>query len=252
MERFQEFRSLQFEEMVARAETSDDVIKIAGYGAVFNRWYDVWGFRERIAPGAFAKTLKESPDIRGMFNHDPNFLLGRTKAGTMDVSEDGKGLRYEIRADAADPQAQSIGRKIARGDVDGSSMAFFVHAEEWEKSSDDKPDKRTITEIELIETGPVTMPASPSTSAKIRRAQELSGIDYDAIAGLIVKNRAGFRLTEAESDLVKRTIEALEHLKSEPDHDEHHSDTGTAWSPITAQKYRAAALGLRKRLIATL
>lgn len=228
--------------MIARTAKTDDAIQIAGMGAVFNSWYPVYGFKERVAPGAFAKTLRENPDIRGMFNHDPNFLLGRTKSGTMTVEETDKGLAYDIQADPDDPQAQSVARKIARGDVDGSSMAFFVHKEEW-KEDHGKPIERTITEVELIETGPVTMPASPSTTAKIQRSFDETGIDYDALRGLVVMRRAGFRLTMAQDDLIAKQIAQLERLKSEPDSLEHHSDTGT--SP----GYGGAAWAMRKRLI---
>ena len=111
MERLIEHRSLnEFPEMEARAETEGDVITISGHGAVFNKWYRVWDFQERIAPGAYVKTLAEDPDIRGMFNHNPEFLLGRTKSGTIDVSTDKRGLKYVIRADALDPQAVSVSR----------------------------------------------------------------------------------------------------------------------------------------------
>jgi HK97 family phage prohead protease len=245
MEKLIETRSLNlFPEMEARAAEDEEFIRITGYGAVFQRKYDVYGFKERIAPGAFAKTLAEKPDVRGMFNHDPSFLLGRTKSGTMDVAEDKKGLAYEIRADKLDPQAQSVARKIARGDVDGSSMAFFVRNEEWESDADGRPKLRTITEIELIETGPVTMPASPSTTAKIQRSLEETGIDFDALTGFAVKRRAGFRLLMAEEDLIARTIDRLERLKADPE-----SVIGTSLSPVEAQKYSEAAWALRSRVV---
>lgn len=246
MEQLLETRSLNLcPEMEARAAEDEEFIRITGYGSVSGRKYDVFGFKEQVAPGAFAKTLEESPDIRGMFNHDPNFLLGRTKSGTMVVKEDKKGLSYEIRADKLDPQAQSVSRKIARGDVDGSSMAFFVRKEEWEKDSDGRPKLRTITEVELVETGPVTMPASPSTTAKIQRSLEETGIDFESITGFAIKRRAGFSLSMAEEDLISRTIDRLERLKSAP-------DIGTSLSPAEAQKYSEAAWALHSRMVASL
>ena len=246
MDKFMETRSLGLEGMEVRAETGDDFIRITGRGAVFNKWYPVFGFQERIAPGAFKKTLRENPDIRGMYNHNPDFLLGRTKSGTMDVSEDTRGLNYEIRADPLDPQSQSVARKIARGDVDGSSIAMVVNKQEW-KEKDGVPTHRTVLETELIETGPVTMPASPTTTAKIARAAQLSGIDIDALNGFIITHRAGFALRGEQQDLVGQWIENLERLiKPEPDQREHHSG-GTLRSPIEALKYRRAALVLRER-----
>ena len=233
MEQFQETRSLnQFPEMVARAEPDgddNDIIRITGYGAGVNKPYEVFGFTERVAPGAFTKTLKENPDIRGMFNHDPSFLLGRTASGTMNVKTDRVGLAYEILADARDPQALSVTRKIQRGDVDGSSVAMFVHDEITKKDNDGFLVDRTLTEIELIETGPVTMPASPTTTAKIQRAIQETGIDYDALQGIMVRQRAGSRLSESDDRLIHRTLEFLEHLRSEPGVT--HSDSSTSPKP---------------------
>jgi len=245
MDRFQETRSWADAPIETRAD-GDNIIKIIGYGAVFSKRYRVMGFSEEIEPGAFTGTLAGSPDIRGMFNHSPDFLLGRTKSGTMDVEEDKRGLRYEIRADALDPQAQSVARKIARGDVDGSSMAFFVHREEWTEK-DGKPQVRTIKEIELIETGPVTMPASPATSSKIQRALEETGIEFEAIVGLAIKRRAGFSLEAGEDDLVARTIDRLERLKADPE-----SAIGHPLSPAMATKYSRAAWALHARSLVAL
>lgn len=244
MERILENRSWPGAPVEARQD--HDVIRITGYGAVFNKQYRVMGFREQVAPGAFTKTLVDNPDIRGMFNHSPDFLLGRTKSGTMDVEEDKRGLRYEIRADALDPQAKSVARKIARGDVDGSSMAFFVHQEDWDEK-DGKPTLRTIKEVELIETGPVTMPASPSTTSKIQRALEETGIDFEALTGFAIKRRAGFSLEMAEEDIVAQTIERLERLKADPE-----SAIGHSLSPAMALKYSRAAWALRTRELVAL
>lgn len=228
MKRIKEVRSLPSGGVQVRAQDDGELV-IAGYGSVFNSWYPVYGISERVAPGAFRKTLKENPDIRGMFNHNPDFLLGRTESGTMSVWEDERGLAYEIKADPEDPQAVSVARKIKRGDVDGSSMAFFVQGEEWKRDKDGRPTHRTITEVELIETGPVTLPASPATSAKMQRALGETGIDFEALTGLFVLRRAGFDLTEADQAFVARTIERLTSLKSEPAAADarDHLDTGT-------------------------
>jgi uncharacterized protein len=247
MEPIKEYRGADFAECRAAVVADDQIIRITGYGAVFNRWYSVYGYKERILPGAFKKTLIEQPDIRGMYNHDPNFLLGRTFSGTMDVAEDHKGLPYEIRADKRVTHAVSVAAMIERGDVDGSSMAFFVRGEDWQEKNG-QPTHRTITEIELIETGPVTMPASPSTTAKLQRSLEEDGIDVDSLTAIAVKRRAGFRLLAAEDDFVARTIVRLERLKS----GDLPLDTSTGLSPAGVLKYRSAAWALQSRLVATL
>ncbi|KAF0196071.1 MAG: phage prohead protease HK97 family [Bacillota bacterium] len=69
---------------------------IVGYAAVINSLsQEMWGFREVIRPGAFSKAIGKD-DVRALWNHDLNFVLGRNKAGTLRLSEDAKGLRVEI------------------------------------------------------------------------------------------------------------------------------------------------------------
>ena len=139
---------------------------IAGTAAVVDSLSEeLFGFREKIAPGAFDSALKKS-DIRGLFNHDPNMILGRTKPGTMTVRADGKGLHYDIpdlpasRADVAEA--------IERGDVDGNSFSFVVGKDSWEYPKEG-PSIRTILEFdELFDLGPVTFPAYPQTTVSAR------------------------------------------------------------------------------------
>ena len=228
----------EFPELVTRAEGDEDVIRISGYGSVFGKAYKVWGIPEVIAAGAFTKTLKENPDIRGMFNHDPSYLLGRTKSGTMEVAEDDKGLRYEIRASAKNPQSVAVADMIRRKDVDGSSMAFYVMKDEWERDKDGRPMKRTIKEIELIETGPVTMPASPATSAKVKRAAA-NEYRQDITSFLLVMRDAGFELTKAEVLLLASEEEA-EPPERHSDQDE--AETSTLVARAAWERRRRMAL----------
>lgn len=215
-----EYRNFDWFDPEIRAETDDGIINITGYGAVFNKWYPVYDFQERVAPSAFNKTLRDNPDIRGMFNHDPNYLLGRTESGTMTVETDRKGMRYAIKADAQDPNSASVARKIERGDVDGSSMMFFVIKDEWQTKTEngiETPTKRTITELQLIETGPVVLPASPTTTAKVKRMAQSTGLDFEELEGIFIKFRAGFLPQGEQSELVKRSIETLNQLlEAEP------------------------------------
>lgn len=238
MQRILERCSLALEGMAASVEPAEDVVRITGYGSVFGNWFDAYGVKTRVAAGAFSKTLKEATNIRGMFNHNPDYLLGTTESGTMDVAEDAKGLKYEIRADAKDPQAVSVTRKIARGLVKGSSIMFSTHREEWQRDEKTgRPTHRTIHEVELIEAGPVVMPANPKATAKIKHAANPNEIDYESLTGLLVMHRAGFQLSTEELNLVDLTIEALKRLKSAPA-SEGHPDTGTA--PVHKRRIAAA------------
>ena len=86
---------------------------IVGYGAVYNRDSSNMGFIEQVDPGAFSKTLQEA-DVRGLGNHDANWLLGRTGSGTMRLRSDPNGLYYEIDVNAEDPDGQRAMAKVRR------------------------------------------------------------------------------------------------------------------------------------------
>lgn len=100
--------------------------KIVGYAAVFNTRSDLLGgfFVELIAPGAFDEVLTQ--DTRGLFNHDPNYLLGRTTSGTLRLSVDARGLAYEIDTPDTLTIRDLVVAPIARGDMSGSSFAMRV------------------------------------------------------------------------------------------------------------------------------
>lgn len=155
-----------------RAKKADDgKVGIAGTGAVFEVLSDeIFGFREKIAVGAFDKALKTS-DVRGLFNHDPNMILGRVKSGTMRAWADKDGLQYEITELPA--SRADVAEAIQRGDVTGNSFSFTVAKDEWEYDGDDKA-TRTITEFEeLFDIGPVVYPAYPATQVSAR-AKEMA------------------------------------------------------------------------------
>lgn len=154
---------------------------IVGYGAVFYRAgspgteYELWrDFKEHISPTAFDRALKEKHDARGLFNHDPNMLLGRVSSGTMRLGVDDKGMRYEIDIPDSQPGV-TVTTAIARKDLTGSSFSFRVTKETWEDR--DGLTIRTIEDVDLFDTGPVTFPAYEATTTGLR-----SGDAADAIA----------------------------------------------------------------------
>lgn len=188
---------------------------LTGYGAVFYRaddpgtqcelYTDVY---ERIMPTAFDSAMREKDDARGLFNHDINLLLGRVSSGTMRLSVDTVGLRYEI-----DPPENATGSNVVesvkRGDVTGSSFSFFPYTAKRGKVvwlEEKLPDGRMITireihDLELVDVGPVTFPAYDSSTASMRAAggdvqdvlaelrnwqanrQAPSDIDFDLLIG---------------------------------------------------------------------
>ena len=147
---------------------------IVGYAATFNQNSVLLGdFIERISPTAFdiLKTGKDEAgkpiETRGLFNHDPNFLLGRYP-GTMNLSVDEKGLRYEILLpDSSD--ARGIAASIRRGDLRGSSFSFVVSSDGGEKwTYEGGQSIRTVLKVKsIVDCGPVTFPAYDSASCAI-------------------------------------------------------------------------------------
>ncbi|ECE6261454.1 HK97 family phage prohead protease [Salmonella enterica subsp. enterica] len=117
---------------VRAEQQGEQPTRIIGYGSVFNsRSEPLWGFREIIKPGAFDDVLGD--DIRGLFNHDPNFILGRSSSGTLNVNVDDKGLRYDIAAPDTQTIRDLVLAPMMRGDINQSSFAFRVahDGENW-------------------------------------------------------------------------------------------------------------------------
>ena len=157
--------------MESRAGTETEPTTIRGYAIKFNSETTIGGyFRESIKPEAVADDI-QAQDVRALWNHNSDYPLGRTMNDTLKLSKDSTGLLFEIT-----PPDTSWGRdaleSVRRGDVSGMSFGFFVKADKW--SQQDKPlPLRELLEIELLEVSPVTFPAYPSTSAKVRSAEEV-------------------------------------------------------------------------------
>ena len=153
-------------------QTENEPLKIIGYAARFNELSEeMWGMREKIAPGAFTETIGKS-DVRALWNHDPNYVLGRTKNGTLQIREDEQGLFYEVTPPDAQ-WARDLVESIKRGDVDQSSFAFTVDVEQWDESNN--PVIRTIVKVrELFDVSPVTYPAYPTATSGVRSLQDVA------------------------------------------------------------------------------
>lgn len=140
---------------------------VRGYAAKFEVLSEpMWGFREQIARGAFDGILED--DVRALFNHDPNHVLGRN-GKTLRLSIDDTGLHYEV--DLPDTQAaRDLTVSIGRGDVSQSSFCFRVapNGDTWDENEDGVI-IRTITRIgRLYDVSPVTYPAYPDATAGMR------------------------------------------------------------------------------------
>jgi len=165
-----EIRAIPAEFRIQQKE--NEPLKIIGYAARFNELSEeMWGMREKIAPGAFTEAIGKS-DVRALWNHDPNYVLGRTKNGTLQIREDEQGLFYEVTPPDAQ-WARDLVESIKRGDVDQSSFAFTVEAQEWDERSD--PITRTIVKVkELFDVSPVTYPAYPTATSGVRSLKDVA------------------------------------------------------------------------------
>lgn len=153
-----------------KVETRDDgKSRLIGHAAVFNSLSeDLGGFREQIAPGAFADAIN-SDDVRALFNHDANFILGRNRAKTLILSEDSRGLAIEIVLPDTQMVRDLVLAPIERGDVSQMSFGFSVRpgGQDWAKDDEGRV-IRTLKKLRLYDVSPVVYPAYPETDVAVR------------------------------------------------------------------------------------
>ena len=162
--------------MALRAEDDGDGLTLRGYATVFDADYEITDalgtYTERVAAGAFTRTLEHGADVRLLVNHD-GLPLARTKSGTLSLAQDDVGLLCKARLDGGSPLVRSVKSAMDRGDADQMSFAFRVVKQEW----DDDYTDRTIREAQLFDVSVVTFPANPATSVSLRAAASLRGVD---------------------------------------------------------------------------
>ena len=155
------------QEFVTREDAGD--LYIEGYFAVFNSVYEIWpGATESVADTAFDGAL--SDDIRCLIDHDTRMVLGRTKAGTLTLKTDSRGLWGKVKINTADQDAMNLYERVKRGDVDQCSFGFEILDEEFE----DKGAQGvhwTIKKVKLYEVSVVTFPAYQETEVSARKEQ---------------------------------------------------------------------------------
>lgn len=154
-----------------RADDDGEATGITGLGIPTGVKADIGFFTEEISPEAVKHAIGEDWDIRGLFNHDPNMLLGKTGSGTMTVERAKAGMEYDIPT-LPDARAHVL-ESVERKDLDGNSFSFTVAVEEWDESEElDKP-HRTIKKFRrLFDIGPVTFPAYDGLTVVSARCME--------------------------------------------------------------------------------
>ena len=156
-----------------RADESDGKKYIEGYFSVFDGVYELWpGATESIDPHAFDDALND--DTRALINHDTTLVLGRAKAGTLELKVDNKGLWGRIEINEKDQDAMNLYARVERGDVNQCSFGFDILEEDTEYR-DDGTVHWTIKRVKLYEVSCVTFPAYEDTSIQARKK------DYEKI-----------------------------------------------------------------------
>ena len=183
-----------------RFETKEDGKEVVvGYGSIFNsRSENLGNFYEYISPTAISQETIERSDVRALINHDESLILARSTTGTLDLSIDEKGLRYEFEI----PEGLSYGKDLAinmkNGNINQSSFAFTVADDEW-STDDEGNDIRTITSIDkLYDVSPVTYAAYSQADSDLVVAQR----------GLAMYKEKK-EIKEEEKDLVARSLAKL-------------------------------------------
>lgn len=196
-----ETRTLPLDEL--KVSSAEEKRCIEGHAAVFDCWSKTLGgifpFKEKVARGAFIDSL-EKDDIRALFNHDPNFVLGRNKSGTLELKEDEKGLY--VRIIPPDTQyARDLMKSIERGDINQMSFGFSVEEERW--STEEGVDVRELRKVKLYDVSPVTFPAYPATDVGVRAMESYENYRAEVRS---LKEQAS---KEAENAINKRKIKYL-------------------------------------------
>jgi len=155
-----------------RAEGEDQFFE--GYGATFGDIADLGWFTEEIDPLAFTDVI--SDDVRGLFNHEEDHVLGRTKSGTMTWSVDQVGAKYRIRYNPNDPDHVRVMEKVKRGDVSQSSFSFAVKDDAWE-TRNGKDHRKVMKLKRLYDFAPVTYPAYENTTVAKRSFDKIEKPD---------------------------------------------------------------------------
>jgi hypothetical protein len=183
-------------------ETRDGVkgVVLRGHAAVFDTLSEnMGGWYERIARGAFDDAIR-TDDVRALLNHDSNFILGRTKSGTLSLSTDERGLAVEIQLPDTSTIADLVVEPIRRGDISQMSFAFRVKAggQKWDEDDEGRT-IRTVTAVKLFDVSPVTYPAYAETDVAVRAMSEWRSSNTRKMSD------AGLRLMAAR----RRELDAL-------------------------------------------
>lgn len=154
-------------EVRSTGELRSDGKKLSGYAAIFDSEAILGDFVEVIRNGAFRTTLESGSNVRALYHHQGEALLGTTRSGTLSLREDGKGLAFELALPDT-THGRDLAVLVGRGDVAGCSFGFRVRdgGDRWQQR--DTRLVRELTDVELIEITLTADPAYADTTVALR------------------------------------------------------------------------------------
>ncbi len=171
---------------------------LSGYAAVFSSpSEDLGGFTETIRKGAFARAISSRQDVRCTIDHDYSRLLGRTKSGTLSLSEDDHGLKFKCSLPDTS-YGRDLVESVRRGDITGCSFGFICRKNAWPRT-----DLGEVIDCDLFDVGPVCVPAYASTSVAARSIT----IDGHSRRIGVYQNTTSEPLPELERDRLRLRLE---------------------------------------------
>ena len=194
-------------------ETDGGGMAFTGYAAVFDSPSEPLPFTERVAPGAFKRTLAARNDVKMLWNHDAGEVLGSTRAKTMTLVEDGRGLL--VNAELPDTtRGRDVAELLKRGDVDSMSFGFTTLRDSW----DAEGNNRTLQSVRLHEVSVVSFPAYLATSGttsvrSLYRLAYRASVDPTLLAEALLKIESGEEISQDDRAIVTAVLDELAPLK---------------------------------------
>jgi HK97 family phage prohead protease len=172
-----------------------------GYAAVFNSDSVPLPFTERIAPGAFKRSLQSRNEVKLLWNHDAGEPLASVRGGTLKLTEDERGLKVEATL-ANTTRGRDVSELIRSKTVDSMSFGFSVIKDSW------SGDVRTLQAVRLFEVSIVSSPAYEGTAGTVA-VRSTTGIDADQLADALMRLESGEDLDPTQATLITDVVSKL-------------------------------------------
>lgn len=179
---------------------SSDGMTFEGYAALFNSDSEPLPFIERIAPGAFKRSLQSRNEVKLLWNHDAGEPLASVRGGTLKLVEDSRGLKVQATL-ANTTRGRDVAELIRSKTIDSMSFGFSVIKDSWEG------DVRTLEAVRLFEVSVVAWPAYSQTAGTV--SVRSNGIDADALADALMRLESGDELDQNQAILITDVVSKL-------------------------------------------